>query len=366
MRYKVIKSFINDIDSFIRLKKGERVYPKSIYEDNEKWPNWIYCKKLGSEEAGWVPLQILEKEGATAVVKEDYSAIEMNVVEGEVVNGLKRLNGWIWCIRDDGKEGWIPEENLSIIDCDFEKLYNEGLSATFKGWNFSYLDKRMITVDKMPWNYRHAVEKHLVKATCLLDMGTGGGEFLASLPNLPKNTYATESYRPNIPIAKRRLEPLGIEVKEFEDDRNLPFEDDVFDLVINRHDSYHPQELIRIMKESGTFITQQVGELDNVKLNHFFDNHSRDDNNWCLNSAVSDLEKAGFAILSKKEAFLKTLFTDIAAVVYYLKVIQWQIPGIELDSPLVIEKLKRLHEIIIEKGSFETKQHRFIIIAKTP
>jgi len=197
MRYKVIKSFINDIDSFIRLKKGERVYPKSIYEDNEKWPNWIYCKKLGSEEAGWVPLQILEKEGATAVVKEDYSAIEMNVVEGEVVNGLKRLNGWIWCIKDDGKEGWIPEENLSIIDCDFEKLYNEGLSATFKGWNFSYLDKRMITVDKMPWNYRHAVEKHLVKATCLLDMGTVEVNFLLRYLTFPK-----------IPMQQNRIDQI--------------------------------------------------------------------------------------------------------------------------------------------------------------
>ncbi|MFW6120036.1 MAG: class I SAM-dependent methyltransferase, partial [Petrotogales bacterium] len=285
---------------------------------------------------------------------------------GEVVNSLKRLNGWIWCIKNDDRKGWIPEENLSLIDHDFEKLYNEGMNARFKGWDFSYLDNRMITVDEIPWNYRDIVKKYLTKATSLLDMGTGGGEFLASLPNLPKNTYATEAYSPNIPVARRRLEPLGIEVKEFEDDRNLPFEDDVFDLVINRHDSYHPKELMRIMKENGIFITQQVGELDNVELNHFFDDHSRDDNNWCLNSAVSDLEKAGFEILSKKEAFLKTLFTDIAAVVYYLKVIQWQIPGIELDSPAVIDKLKRLHEIIIKKGSFETKQHRFIIIAKNP
>jgi hypothetical protein len=34
----------------------------------------------------------------------------------------------------------------------------------------------------------------------LLDMGTGGGELLSSLPNLPNNTFATESYKPSIPL----------------------------------------------------------------------------------------------------------------------------------------------------------------------
>ncbi len=366
MLYKVNKTFKSDIDSYIELKKGERVSPVKIYEGNKEWPNWIYCKKLENNEEGWVPFQIIKIKGETAIVKEDYSAREMNVNKGDIVTGLKRLNGWIWCIKADVKDGWIPEENLSLMAHDFENLYNEGICATFKGWDFSYLDKRMITTQEIPWNYRNTVEEYLTQATCLLDMGTGGGEFLASLSNLPKNTYATESYSPNIPVARKRLETLGIEVKAFEDERNLPFEDGAFDLVINRHDSYHPEELMRIMKEQGTFITQQVGELDNVELNHYFDDRSRDRNDWCLNNAVVDLQKSGFNILSKKEAFLDALFSDIAAVVYYLKVIQWQIPGIELDDPEVIDKLRKLHEFIIENGSFRTTQYRFLIIAKKP
>jgi hypothetical protein len=118
------------------------------------------------------------------------------------------------------------------------------------------------------------------------------------------------------------------------------------------------------MKERGIFITQQVGELDNIELNHFFDDHSRDNNKWCLNNAINELKTAGFDILKKNEVFLETFFTDIAAIVYYLKVIQWQIPGIDLGKPAIKNKLKELHEIIIEKGSFKTKQHRFMIIAK--
>jgi SAM-dependent methyltransferase len=240
------------------------------------------------------------------------------------------------------------------------------MNAVFEGWDFNYLDKRMITIEQIPWNYREIVKKYLANSSSLLDMGTGGGEFLASLGKLPKKTFATESYRPNIPVARKKLEPLGIKVKEFENDSYLPFKNDSFDLVINRHDSYHSEELMRIMKNDGVFVTQQVGELDNVGLNHYFEDYSRDQNNWCLDNAIAELKKVNFEILSKKEAYLKTLFTDIAAVVYYLKVIEWQMPGLELDKSFVKRKLEKLHEIIIEKGSFRTTQHRFMIIAKKP
>ena len=55
-------------------------------------------------------------------------------------------------------------------------------------------------------------------AATMLDMGTGGGEFLFSLHPLPKTVYATEGYKPNVPIARQRLEPLGVKVVYFEED----------------------------------------------------------------------------------------------------------------------------------------------------
>ncbi|MGC9385101.1 MAG: SH3 domain-containing protein, partial [Kosmotogaceae bacterium] len=228
MLYKVTKTFVSDMESFIELEEGERVIPGKLYEGNKNWINWIFCKKVDSEGAGWVPLQLIDTKGETATAKEHYSAREMNVYKGENVNGIKRLNGWIWCMKENGNEGWIPEENLDLIEHDFEEQYNEGIKAQFKGWDFTYLDNRMITIEEIPWNYRDIVKKYLAKATSLLDMGTGGGEFLTSLGKLPKKTFATESYKPNIPVARKRLEPLGVEVKKFEDDANLPFNDNSF------------------------------------------------------------------------------------------------------------------------------------------
>ena len=85
----------------------------------------------------------------------------------------------------------------------FDYLTKE-YNAPFTGWDFSYLDGRMIQ-DDLPWNYKEIVEKYISGKNRLLDMDTGGGEFIYSLLNLPKNVFATEGYEPNISIAKNKL-----------------------------------------------------------------------------------------------------------------------------------------------------------------
>jgi hypothetical protein len=84
-------------------------------------------------------------------------------------------------------------------------------SAPFSGWDFSRLDGRMIT-EPLPWNYRTIVERCLRPNFKLLDMGTGGGEFLLSLNHPPQNTCVTEAYPPNIELCFKQLAPLRITV----------------------------------------------------------------------------------------------------------------------------------------------------------
>jgi hypothetical protein len=49
--------------------------------------------------------------------------------------------------------------------------------------------------------------------TTLLDLDTGGGELLAASAPLPRRTIATEGWAPNVPVARDRLSPLGVEVR---------------------------------------------------------------------------------------------------------------------------------------------------------
>ena len=47
----------------------------------------------------------------------DYTALEMDVAQGEIVKGGRKLNGWVWCtLSAAGREGWVPQENLKMLN----------------------------------------------------------------------------------------------------------------------------------------------------------------------------------------------------------------------------------------------------------
>jgi len=126
----------------------------------------------------------------------------------------------------------------------FEHYYERAQRAAVAGWDFSFLDNRYLAED-LPWDYKQIVESYLKKAGSLLDIDTGGGEFIADLKPLPACTVATENYGPNVALAAQRLEPLGVKVVECDAESTLPFRDRT--LVINRHGSLHVPEVLRVL-----------------------------------------------------------------------------------------------------------------------
>ena len=244
----------------------------------------------------------------------------------------------------------------------YHKLINEAWKADFSGWDFQWLEGRLVE-EPLPWDYPRIVRDHFQGIHSLLDMGTGGGELLASLAPLPPDTHATEAYPPNHAIARDRLTPLGVKVHPLEESAPLPFPPETFDLVINRHDDFDPREVFRVMKPGGHFITQQVGGLDNLELNQVLEESlSFPFTNWCCATALNNLYEAGFQVVSSDQAVLYCVFLDIGAVVYYLKAIPWQVEGF---SPETHHKgLTSIHNIIERHGKFTTTAHRFLIVAK--
>lgn len=246
----------------------------------------------------------------------------------------------------------------------FEQLIAEALNQGFSGWDFSFLTNRMVS-QPVSWDYRQRVLDRLKTATALLDMGTGGGEFLASLTPLPQTTYATEAYQPNVPIARKRLEPLGVQVIEVGSDDRLPFDDGQFDLVINRHESYSTTEVFRILRPGGVFLTQQVGGTNNQRLNELLqDSMTLSDPHWNLAYALQWLHQSGFQILEQYEEFPEARFTDIGAVVYYLKAIPWQIPDFTIEQ--YRDRLFAIHQHIQQTGALHVKEHRFYFEVRKP
>ena len=115
------------------------------------------------------------------------------------------------------------------------------------GWDFSYLDGRML-LEELPWSYSSRARELMRSAPSMLDIATGGGErLLAMRDSWPETVVVTEGYPPNLKLARERLEPLGVRVIQADNDEYspIPFEDSEFALVLNRHGALNVDEIAR-------------------------------------------------------------------------------------------------------------------------
>ena len=109
-----------------------------------------------------------------------------------------------------------------------DALVNDAIDAARRqeGWDFSYVEGRR-HLDDTPWSWQHEVCSRQAGIQDMLDMDTGGGERLIGLKEYaetwPGHVCATEGYKPNIEAAKRNLQPIEVDVFEFESYENLPF-----------------------------------------------------------------------------------------------------------------------------------------------
>lgn len=207
---------------------------------------------------------------------------------------------------------------------EFERLIREAQSQKFSGWDFSWLRERLVQ-ETPPWDYKQEVTKEFPKVGSLLDLGTGGGEFLSSLGQLPRRTYATEGYGPNVAIARDRLKPFHVDViRTYAEDNTkrpqigaLPFRTESLDMIIDRHESFVASEVYRVLKKGGIFLTQQAGSANYSELNEFL-GAPKTEADWDLQVARRQISEAGFHVTTGREAQLASRFRDVGAVVFFL------------------------------------------------
>jgi SAM-dependent methyltransferase len=166
-------------------------------------------------------------------------------------------------------------------------------------------------------------------------------------------------------VAGRRLLPLGIHVVNAVDAANLPFADSTFDLIINRHGDYNAAEVFRMLKPGARFITQQVGGSDQIQLNQALEDEiSFPYIDFGIKEIQQEFEAAGFQIIDLREEFPETVYRDIGAVVFYLKVISWQVPDFTVEK--YYDRLAAIHNTIEEDGAFRSRSHRILLQARRP
>jgi SAM-dependent methyltransferase len=247
---------------------------------------------------------------------------------------------------------------------NFDELIQEALSLPFSGWDFSILGERWKT-NEPSWDYPALARNHMKGITSMLDLDTGGGELLSSLSPFPPHTWATESYPPNIPVAKIRLEAMGVQVISDYTDASIPLPNASIDLVLDRHGSYSERELMRLLKPNGIFLTEQVGGQNDIRLNELLQDRVKFEYSyWTKDLITRQLKDVGFELLVVKEEFPLAEFADIGAVVFYLRIIPWQVAGFSVETHL--DKLFKIHQNILTHGPLQVLDHRILVEARKP
>jgi SAM-dependent methyltransferase len=232
-------------------------------------------------------------------------------------------------------------------------------AAPFQGWDFNYLNGR-ISEAKPDWDYPAQAAAVARRSRDILDIDTGGGEFLSSLAPFPGRATAVEGFVPNLAVARQRLGPLGIPVLQADAAVHLPFEDGVFDLLLNRHGAIQCAEIHRVLKRGGAFLTQQVSGDNLVDLMDRFGAKPAWPANT-LDQVSRHLVALGFDIRVGKAWSGPVTFSDVGALVYFLKAIPWIIEGFDVERDL--EPLMALHAALQAGYPLQFTCNRFLIEA---
>lgn len=233
--------------------------------------------------------------------------------------------------------------------------------AHIHGWDFSHIEGRYMEEDDLPWDYREEILRYLKPEMRILDIDTGGGEFLLSLNHPCENTAATENYPPNVDLCRETLLPLGIDFRAADGKGVLPFEGASFDMVINRHGDFNPAEIYRVLKPGGLFITQQVGaENDRELVELLCGQTDLPFPDQYLGITEDRFSQTGFEILDGRECFRPIRFYDVGALVWFARIIEWEFPGFSVDSCL--DRLLQAQNVLEEQGSIFGEIHRFFMV----
>ena len=233
-------------------------------------------------------------------------------------------------------------------------------ARSFEGWSFAEPGKRQLG-PPFPWSYEEVVRVAARGVNAVLDIGTGGGERLASLRDaLPRKVVATEEWAVNAPVSRGRLAPLGVDVVHASSTA-LPFADRSFNLVIARHEGFEPSEVARVLRHAGAVVTQGLGPRNWIELNkHFPRRHHFGDE---LDRYATELRGLGFNVTIRGHQE-RVAYPSLGEFVYRLSVANWTIPDFDVERD--IDVLLALEQDCLTDEGFVVTEDRILLTAREP
>jgi SAM-dependent methyltransferase len=231
-----------------------------------------------------------------------------------------------------------------------------------RGWDFSKVrDAR----DPVPWDYADVVRRYLQPSHHVLDIGTGGGERFLALASYLSTGVGIDADPAMIRVARENRAPslagkITLEVMCAE---ALRFSDDTFDVVLNRHAPVQVQEIARVLRPDGYFITQQVGARNARNICAVFGcgpggEYEVDPAQDTARLAAA-FQQNGCTVIGRAEYDVRYWFQDVESFVFWLQ-------AIPLPEDFNIEThwrgVNRMITAYRTPKGIETNEHRQLLI----
>lgn len=104
----VIRSYTCAYPEPLVLTKGTSVF---VTPRECEWPGWAWSRTEDNRE-GWIPQEYLDQSpNGRYFLNCDLDATELTVAEGQSLEVINQVAGWLRCRDEYGQQGWIPAEN---------------------------------------------------------------------------------------------------------------------------------------------------------------------------------------------------------------------------------------------------------------
>ena len=250
----------------------------------------------------------------------------------------------------------------------FEELVAEGAAVPTEGWDFSWFAGRA-TEERPAWGYVALLADRLATASSSGDLQTGGAEVyaeaLSRAGRRPARVAATESWPPNLALARRRLADWGGEVAEAADDGPLPHADGSVDLVSSRHPTGQRwDEIARVLVPGGRYLCQGIGSGTHRVLAEALLGPQTGAEEPTAAQAAEAARSAGLQVVDLRSQACRVEFGDVGAVVHFLRKVVWTVPGFTVER--YRPQLAEVHRRIERDGTFVSWSQRYLIEARRP
>jgi SAM-dependent methyltransferase len=145
----------------------------------------------------------------------------------------------------------------------------------------------------------------------------------------------------------------------------LPFVGAAFDLVVSRHPVVTLwDEIARVLRPGGTYLSQQIGAGSNRELTDFMMGPQPVNQRRSVQSLRAAAEEAGLEVVDLQSCALRVKFYDVAAVVYFLRKVHWTVA--DFSVPKYEQRLRAVHDHIEREGAFVSTAQRILLEARKP